>query len=159
MTITRLTRPWLVPIALALSCAPARSAPPDPMAAASAAGAGPVAAASAAGPGPVAAASAASSGPVAAASAATPDPAPAWRVERDQPISQALAAWAARAGWVLQWEPSEDWLAPQATVFHGEFVAAAKALVEVLADEGANVRATFYQGNKTLLIRAGGSHE
>ncbi|OIQ83784.1 toxin co-regulated pilus biosynthesis protein Q [mine drainage metagenome] len=97
--------------------------------------------------------------PASAASAAAPDAASVWRVEREQPISQALAAWAARAGWALQWQPGDDWLAPQLTVFHGNFVAAAKALVEVLVAEGANVRATFYQGNKTLVIRTGGSHE
>ncbi len=97
--------------------------------------------------------------PAAAASAPAPDAASAWRVEREQPISQALAAWAARAGWALQWQSGGDWLAPQVTVFHGDFVAAAKTLVEALAAEGADVRATFYQGNKTLVIRAGGNHE
>ena len=97
--------------------------------------------------------------PAAGASATRHVSEPPWRVERDQAISQALAAWAARAGWVLQWEPNDDWLVPQATEFRGDFVTAAKALVEVLVAEGADVRATFYQGNKTLVIRAGGSHE
>ncbi len=131
MTIKRLFKPWLVSLALASSCAPAWSAIPD---------SGPAASAP-------------------AASASVPVAAAAWRVERDQAISQALAAWAARAGWVLQWEPRADWLAPQATVFRGDFVTAARALVEVLAKEGADIRATFYQGNKTLVIRAGESHE
>ena len=138
MTLIRINRYWLVPVALTLSGAPAWSEPAPSAPAASAA----------------APASAAS-----AASATAPVTAPAWRIHREQPISQALDAWAERAGWVLQWDPSDDWLAPQATVFRGDFVAAAKALVKVLAAEGADIRATFYNGNKTLVIRAGGSHE
>ena len=98
-------------------------------------------------------------GPAASSPASGHETATSWRVDREQPISQALAAWAARAGWALQWQPSEDWLAPQPTVFRGNFVAAAKAVVEVLVAEGADIRATFYRGNKTLVIRAGGNHE
>lgn len=157
MTIKRHTRPWLAPLALALSCAPAWSAPPGPAAAASAAAPIPTTTASAAASTPATVASAAASAPAMVASAATPEP--AWHIERGQSISQALAAWATRAGWVLQWEPSSDWLAPQATVFRGDFMPAAKALIEVMAAEGADIRATFYQGNKTLVIRAGGNHE
>ena len=141
MTLIRINRYWLVPVALTLSGAPAWSEP-----ALSASAASPAAPAS---PAP----------PASAASAPAPDTAPAWRIHRDQPISQALEAWAERAGWVLQWDSRDDWLAPQITVFRGDFVAAAKALVKVLAAEGADIRATFYQGNKTLVIRAGANHE
>jgi len=82
-----------------------------------------------------------------------------WTIDDGQAISDALKDWAKKAGWSVVWNLHDDWSAPHATDFTGNFVDAAGDAIKALANNGADVRGTFYQTNKTLVVSAGGSHE
>ncbi len=82
-----------------------------------------------------------------------------WAIDDGQAISDALKDWAKKAGWSVVWNLHDDWSAPHATDFTGDFVEAAGNAIKALADNGADIRGIFYQTNKTLVVSAGGSHE
>jgi len=82
-----------------------------------------------------------------------------WEIDDGQAISDALKDWAKKAGWSVVWNLHDDWSAPHATDFTGDFVDAAGSAIKALADNGADIRGIFYQTNKTLVVSAGGSHE
>lgn len=82
-----------------------------------------------------------------------------WVIGNGQAISDALKDWGKKAGWSVIWNLRDDWSAPHATDFTGDFVDAAGGAIKALADNGADIRGTFYQTNKTLVVSAGGSHE
>ncbi len=82
-----------------------------------------------------------------------------WRIDDGQAISDALKDWGKKAGWAVVWNLHDDWAAPHTTEFSGDFVSAAGDAIKALANNGADIRGTFYQSNKTLVVSAGGSHE
>ena len=83
-------------------------------------------------------------------------PIPLWTLEANQSISAGLKTWAQAAGWAVVWDLPQDWLVPNTTHFQGDFRAAATQVIQALAANGANVRATVYQGNKTLVVTSSG---
>lgn len=82
-----------------------------------------------------------------------------WKISEGQVISAALKDWAKKAGWSVVWGLRDDWTAPNATSFSGDFVDAASSAIKALADNGADIHGTFYKANKTLVVSPRGSHE
>lgn len=99
-------------------------------------------------------------------------PMPSWSLAKGHPLGVELAAWAQRAGWDLHWNVKKDWTVPRATTLHGHFCepgphgcregVAGQVIedtAEQLVEEGKRpIRAQFYKGNKTVVVkRAGGN--
>lgn len=86
-----------------------------------------------------------------------------WVINKGQPISEAIAAWAERAGWAVDWNVPEnddgDWAAPNITTFSGSFVDAASDAIRILAANGVAINATFHTANKTLVVDTDGAHD
>lgn len=73
-------------------------------------------------------------------------------------IESQIESWAKVAGWSVTWNAG-NWIVPHATSFPGDFVDAAGAVIKALAANGANIQATFYQGNNMMVVTGGGSNE
>lgn len=71
-----------------------------------------------------------------------------------QPLQAQLEAWARRAGWAVVWRLDADWIVPNGADFGPSFQNAAKAVIDAMSKNGADVRATFHEGNRTLVIAA-----
>lgn len=80
---------------------------------------------------------------------------PEWVLYAGHPIGQELIQWGQESGWRVIWNPQQDWLVPNTTVFHGSFTNASSQVLEDLAAEGAPIHGIFYQGNQTLVITGG----
>lgn len=80
-----------------------------------------------------------------------------WTLKAGETISAGLMAWAAMSGWHVVWSVPEDWSVPSNSVFFGDFKTAAGQVVKSLADNGAQIRGAFYDGNRTLVIRGNGA--
>lgn len=67
-------------------------------------------------------------------------------------LQSQLSEWAKRAGWALVWHLDSDWIVPNGGDFGPAFVPAARLVVESMRANGEDVRATFHEGNRTLVI-------
>lgn len=67
-------------------------------------------------------------------------------------LQSQLSEWAKRAGWALVWHLDSDWIVPNGGDFGPSFVNAARLVVESMRANGEDVRATFHEGNRTLVI-------
>lgn len=67
-------------------------------------------------------------------------------------IEAQLRAWASHAGWTMVWDLPQDWVVPARTTFDGDFMTAAKGVIETLAAAGADVRADVYTKNRTFVV-------
>ena len=70
------------------------------------------------------------------------------------PMSQQVTKWAERAGWSLKWDLTNDWTVQGDTQFGLDFKKAISAVVENASENGADIRADIYDGNKTVVIHA-----
>jgi hypothetical protein len=93
----------------------------------------------------------------AAHTAAVADAPPVYSLKAGLGLESQLQGWASRAGWKVVWNVPHDWIVPNGAVFGDDFHAAADQVIQTLAANGANVRADFYKGNRTLVVRAGSS--
>lgn len=83
-----------------------------------------------------------------------------WSISAGESLSAGLSEWCKRAGWRLVWHLPQDWSAPADTEFTGSFLDAARQLTQALSDNGSNVWATAYMGNKVLVVEGtGDSHD
>lgn len=83
----------------------------------------------------------------------------AFTIPKGALIARTLQDWAARAGWTVVWQITEDWAAPNIVSFDGPFEAAVKQVVEALAANGANIHLTLYTANKTAVVSGAGGGE
>lgn len=81
---------------------------------------------------------------------------PTWTLSAGHTVGQDLQAWGAKAGWQVIWNMPKDWSVPSTSSFGGEFADAASEVIKTLADNGALIRAQFYEGNRTLVITGPG---
>jgi hypothetical protein len=70
----------------------------------------------------------------------------------DITLRKALAKWAARAGWQLMWEASDDVPLTVSATFEGDFRTAVRLLFLSLRDAGVNLNARPYKGNTVLRV-------
>ena len=88
-----------------------------------------------------------------------PPPLPSWSLASGQLIGRQLATWAHTTGWHVVWNVSQDWPVQRPITFHGSFTGVASQVIRDLSADGAGIHATFYQGNRTLVVTGGGAGE
>lgn len=75
-----------------------------------------------------------------------------------QSLESQVLGWAKRAGWGASWNTPDDWIVPHDMSFGGDFESAITQVFKQLADNGADVRADIWRGNKEVVVdRAGGT--
>lgn len=86
---------------------------------------------------------------------------PVWILRKGHPIGKELREWGLKAGpaWDVQWQMKRDYIVPADTTYPGDFKSAATQVVKTLADNGLLIRATFYDGNRVMLVTGPGVAE
>jgi hypothetical protein len=73
-----------------------------------------------------------------------------------QSLETQLTGWAKRAGWSVTWNTPDDWIVPHDSSYGGDFQDAVKSVFTQLAEDGADVRADIWQGNKAVVVDKAG---
>lgn len=90
-------------------------------------------------------------------STATPAaPAQACVLTAGQLVGDELQKCGLQTGWKLIWNLKRDFTVPQTTTYPGDFPTAAGDAVKTLASNGALIRASIYEGNKTVVVTGPG---
>jgi hypothetical protein len=76
----------------------------------------------------------------------------AWHLHAGKSIRHELTRWAKAAHWKVIWKLDNDWMIPADTTVYGAFKAAAQSVVATLYKQGVPIRATLWNGNKTLVL-------
>ncbi len=77
-----------------------------------------------------------------------------WSIERGQSMHAALAAWARRADWTVEWY-ADDWRAPVAVEITAKsFLAAAHEWTQSAVSNGAPIRVEARTGNRVLVVES-----
>lgn len=76
-----------------------------------------------------------------------------------QSLEIQLQQWAKRAGWTLSWNTPDDWIVPGDQTFGSDFVRAAQDVFENLGRNGADIRADFWVGNRSIVVDQAGARE
>lgn len=79
-----------------------------------------------------------------------------FRLVAGESVQSQLEEWAGRAGWKVLWKVPDSWIVPGEKGYQADFGAAAAAVVEDLASNGADVLIDVWQDNKTVVIHQGG---
>ena len=72
-------------------------------------------------------------------------------------LEQQLQAWAHDAGWTLTWNLTDDWVVPGNQSYGTDFAQAAQQVIEQAANNGADIRADLYSGNRSLVVHQAGA--
>lgn len=75
-----------------------------------------------------------------------------WMASAGKDLREVLASWAEEAGWSVVWRSDYSYPLHASAVFDGQFTDAARRLLENFAKARPPIQATFYQGNRVLLI-------
>jgi hypothetical protein len=72
----------------------------------------------------------------------------------DQPIHEALEAWARNAGWALIWQPSISWKTLKEADFSKskDVASAVSEVIDILRDEGKPVSLRISDGNRVMEV-------
>jgi len=96
--------------------------------------------------------------------AATPDAMPAatelghtFELQAGLSLEQQLQSWAHDAGWTLTWNLTDDWVVPGNKSYGTDFAQAAQQVIEQAANNGADIRADLYSGNRSLVVHQAGA--
>lgn len=82
-----------------------------------------------------------------------PEPrAPSWTVQAGSDLQSTLNAWSERAGWKLLWQSDFVYEINSGSTFQGSFHDSVKALILAMKDVRPTPTATFYGGNRTLVL-------
>lgn len=73
-----------------------------------------------------------------------------------QSLEAQLTDWAKRAGWSVTWNTPDDWIVPHDSSYGGDFEQAVKSVFTQVAEDGADVRADIWQGNKAVVVDKSG---
>lgn len=89
--------------------------------------------------------------------APAPAPVPSWTVQGGDRVRSTIERWAADAGWLVLWRPTDlDYIAEAGTTFQGDFPAAIKMLFDSIPFEGLapkdRVRVNVNSENKPPLV-------
>ena len=86
--------------------------------------------------------------PVSAEETATRD----WLAEEGQSLEELLTQWSDESGWHLIWKTNRNYTLNAGAMFRGNFADVASALVRAFARARPAPIATFYKGNRVLVI-------
>lgn len=86
--------------------------------------------------------------PMAAEETATKD----WLAEEGQSLKELLTQWSDESGWRLIWKTNRNYTLNAGAMFRGNFADVASALVRAFARARPAPIATFYKGNRVLVI-------
>jgi len=79
-------------------------------------------------------------------------PAAVWRIRRGERLSDAIDVWRKSAGWQGSYWEAPELESDMDQTFEGDFEGAIRQLVSALADQGIQIRALIYDGNKVIRI-------
>ena len=80
------------------------------------------------------------------------DPNGDWLAEEGQSLRDLLNQWSEEAGWRLIWKTNRNYILNAGAMFRGSFADVASALVRAFARARPAPVATFYKGNRVLVI-------
>ncbi|MBQ9271954.1 MAG: toxin co-regulated pilus biosynthesis Q family protein [Alphaproteobacteria bacterium] len=75
-----------------------------------------------------------------------------WLAEEGQSLKELLTQWSEEAGWRLIWKTNRNYTLSAGAMFRGNFADVASALVRAFARARPAPVATFYKGNRVLVI-------
>lgn len=75
-----------------------------------------------------------------------------WLAEEGQSLKKLLTSWSEEAGWRLIWKTNRNYTLNAGAMFRGNFADVASALVRAFARARPAPIATFYKGNRVLVI-------
>lgn len=75
-----------------------------------------------------------------------------WLAEEGQSLKELLTAWSEESGWRLIWKTNRNYTLNAGAMFRGNFADVASALVRAFARARPAPVATFYKGNRVLVI-------
>lgn len=75
-----------------------------------------------------------------------------WLAEEGQSLKDLLTAWSEEAGWRLIWKTNRNYTLNAGAMFRGNFADVSSALVRAFARARPAPIATFYKGNRVLVI-------
>lgn len=75
-----------------------------------------------------------------------------WLAEEGQSLKQLLTQWSEESGWRLIWKTNRNYTLNAGAMFRGNFADVASALVRAFARARPAPVATFYKGNRVLVI-------
>ncbi len=80
------------------------------------------------------------------------DPVEDWLAEEGQNLKDLLGEWSDRAGWRLVWKTNRNYPLTAGAMFRGRFADASAALIRTFARAKPAPVATFYKGNRVLVV-------
>lgn len=80
------------------------------------------------------------------------DPVEDWLAEEGQNLKELLGEWSDRAGWRLVWKTNRNYPLTAGAMFRGRFADASAALIRTFARAKPAPIATFYKGNRVLVV-------
>lgn len=75
-----------------------------------------------------------------------------WLAEEGQSLKELLTQWSEESGWRLIWKTNRNYILNAGAMFRGNFADVASALVRAFARARPAPVATFYKGNRVLVI-------
>ena len=75
-----------------------------------------------------------------------------WIAEEGQNLKSLLSEWSDRAGWRLVWDTNRNYTLTAGAMFRGTFADVASALIRAFARARPAPIATFYKGNRVLVV-------
>ena len=75
-----------------------------------------------------------------------------WLAEEGQSLKELLTAWSEEAGWRLIWKTNRNYTLNAGAMFRGNFADVSSALIRAFARARPAPVATFYKGNRVLVI-------
>ena len=75
-----------------------------------------------------------------------------WLAEEGNTLKGLLSSWCERAGWRLVWNSNRNYTLSAGAMFRGRFADVSSALIRTFARAKPAPRATFYKGNRVLVV-------
>lgn len=80
------------------------------------------------------------------------DPVQDWLAEEGQNLKALLTEWSEKSGWRLVWNTNRNYVLSAGAMFRGRFADVASALIRAFARARPAPIATFYKGNRVLVV-------
>lgn len=80
------------------------------------------------------------------------DPVNDWLAEEGQTLKHVLTSWSEKSGWRLVWNTNRNYTITAGAMFRGRFADVSSALVRAFARARPAPIATFYKGNRVLVV-------
>ena len=80
------------------------------------------------------------------------DPVQDWLAEEGQNLKALLTEWSEQSGWRLVWNTNRNYVLSAGAMFRGRFADVSSALIRAFARARPAPIATFYKGNRVLVV-------